>query len=164
MIIAVTHDDHDHEVTFWGRDMCWKKIRSRFYWWGGKEYVAKKTAECVSCAHKRASIWPAPVPSLRPINVHPQAMWRVHGNSWHKNLLVSFELTLWDPWIRWLLMETVTWLWLYVLSQNTSRLRVNFEILIMNIILHHDPKRFITQPYKLCPRFEIVWLLQPNDI
>ena len=88
--------------------MCWDRIRGRFFWWGGKTYVAQKTAVCVACAHKNSAVWPAVVPPLKPIPVEPQAMWRIHGNDHHKLLYHHDELTSWGHLILCLKMGTST--------------------------------------------------------
>ena len=63
-----------------GRDATWKKIKARYYWRGGKNYVAHQVSLCVACSHKNSNVWKASMPSLKPIPVKPKVMWRIHGN------------------------------------------------------------------------------------
>ena len=61
-----------------GRDCCWKKINERYYFYGGSNWVRRKTKECVICAQKRNGIWPAQITPLKVIPVKPKTFWRVH--------------------------------------------------------------------------------------
>ena len=58
-------------------DITWQKINERYYWRGGKDYVAKKVGECVACSYKLNTHWKAPVPPLKAIPVTPKLFWRI---------------------------------------------------------------------------------------
>ena len=70
-----------------GRDATWKKIKGRYYWRGGKNFVAHQVSLCIACSQKNSNVWTASMPPLKPIPVLPKVMWRVHGNfckgMWH---------------------------------------------------------------------------------
>lgn len=65
---------HDHT----GMNTAWKRIKLRYYFSGGQKWVREKTRNCVACAHKNNTVWPADRAPLKPIPVVPKAMWRVH--------------------------------------------------------------------------------------
>jgi len=65
---------HQHS----GRDPCWSRIKARFYWVGGKEYIARKTKNCVHCLNKHNPNWPAYMAPLRPIAITPTLFWKLH--------------------------------------------------------------------------------------
>ena len=61
-----------------GRDICWAKINEKFYWRGGKKYVADMTKNCVACKQKNNPNWPSYKPDLCVIPVVPKLWWRVN--------------------------------------------------------------------------------------
>jgi len=65
---------HQHS----GRDITYKKFRSRFWFRGMYVWVQKKVKECVPCSNKNNPQWPAQRTPLIPIPVNPQMWWRVH--------------------------------------------------------------------------------------
>ena len=66
------------ETTHSGRDKTWLKVRERFYWYGGEKYVRDKVANCIVCANKHTAPWTAGLAPLKPLDVEPQPMMRVH--------------------------------------------------------------------------------------
>ena len=74
-----SYSDYKNSLTLsLGRDITWKKIKSRYYWRGGQKYVAEHVSRCVACSHKNNQLWKAGLPKLKAIPVHPQVFWRVH--------------------------------------------------------------------------------------
>ena len=65
---------HDHS----GMNKAWERINKKFYFSGGQGWVREKTRDCVACAHKNNTVWPAVRAPLKPIVVAPKAMWRIH--------------------------------------------------------------------------------------
>ena len=65
---------HEHS----GMNGAWKRINQKYYFCGGQKWVREKTRDCVACAHKNNTVWPADRAPLEPITVVPKAMYRVH--------------------------------------------------------------------------------------
>ena len=65
---------HDHS----GMNNAWNRIRKKWYFLGGQKWVREKTRDCVACAHKNNTVWPADRAPLEPITVVPKAFYRVH--------------------------------------------------------------------------------------
>ena len=66
------------ETTHSGRDKTWQKVRQRFYWYGGEKYVREKVANCIVCANKHTAPWTAGLAPLKPLEVEPMPMMRIH--------------------------------------------------------------------------------------
>ena len=65
---------HQHS----GRDPCWSRISKRCYWVGGKEWISRKTKNCVHCMNKNNPNWPAYMAPLKPISITPTLFWKLH--------------------------------------------------------------------------------------
>ena len=83
---------HRHQ----GRTRTWQLISERYYWRGGYQYVAQQVKDCVACAHKNNSSWPASFPPLQPISIIPKVFHRVHVDILGSNspLKITFYPTI----------------------------------------------------------------------
>ena len=68
------HQLHQHT----GRNKTYQKFRERFWFPSMSVWVAEKVRQCVPCANKNNSQWPAVRSPLIPIPVEPKLWWRVH--------------------------------------------------------------------------------------
>lgn len=66
---------------YWGyssRDKTWSLIKARYYFLGGKTWVANEIKNSFVHMQKDARGWDAVVMPLKVIPITPKIMWRVH--------------------------------------------------------------------------------------